>query len=61
MNQRGESKETGENCIMRSFIVCTHNQIIKSRLINGWSIWHMWRSKMHIGFWWGYTYKTALV
>ena len=31
--KRGKYEETGENCIMRSFIVCTHNQIFKSRLI----------------------------
>jgi hypothetical protein len=36
-----KKKETGENYIMRSFIVCTKNQIFKSRLLYGWSIRHV--------------------
>jgi hypothetical protein len=30
-------KETGENCIMKSFIICTHHQILlgKSKKVRG--------------------------
>jgi len=53
------SKKAGENCIMRSVMICTSYQVfiilvVKSRRMRGAGhVAQMVQSEMHPRFWWG--------
>jgi hypothetical protein len=49
---------TGEDCIMKSFMICPPHQILfwwsNQEECDGWGMWHMWGTEeMHTGFEWG--------
>ena len=54
---RKRHQVTGENFTTRRFTNCIPLRIVirakKSRKVRRRSMWHVWRSDVHTGFWWG--------
>jgi hypothetical protein len=55
--KRDEVTGSGEDYIMRSFIVCVPHQLLLGRsdhVLDGWDMWLIWETGVLLtGFWWG--------